>query len=560
MQLIIHLFRMNIHTETYFATQQHLPLDVQHSLRSNRFLSVLKLSKRFAIMVLNIKSKFAVNWVYYALCLGFFVWQSTLISINFFQFQTVSMINFAPPGEESVRPTTICLPQHQLTNVTLLETLCDQNPFCGGNLRMPTHDYLRSCGRSLDYCKLMIVESLLNLKDRFQLTYNMSNFNYNQYIHNKRGNSSYPEMYILGKYICYQMSVHNLTMDDSTFRWTGDVTEPEKEPMIVYRLFGKKRLMLENVTDFRLAIAPEGVLPHFEFFTTDVIDFKENGWKQVDISSYSYEFSKLKPPYVDACVDYKLLGFLNRLDAVSDCLNEGMFRKYGLSRMKIFDFSSYHDGRYHKYANYTLSITNDIEKSNECYKRYPSEDCHSELTYTDIDKITGSGHTNYSYSIKRIAVRQLLSTKASYKAENHAQIDPVDFVTYIFGAAGTWFGFSFMTIEPVPLIEWIIEQVKKRNKISITTNAQGVRENKHNIESLTKMLEGFKEEMNAIKSDTELMKNDTELMKSDTELMKSDTKFKTRNCISAVARMKRRENKLRQMLKQKLNINCKQMF
>ena len=37
------------------------------------------------------------------------------------------------------------------------------------------------------------------------------------------------------------------------------------------------------------------------------------------------------------------------------------------------------------------------------------------------------------------------------KIRSQIKIDDVDFVTYIFGALGTWFGFSFLMINPLPL-------------------------------------------------------------------------------------------------------------
>lgn len=85
-------------------------------------------------------------------------------------------------------------------------------------------------------------------------------------------------------------------------------------------------------------------------------------------------------------------------------------------------------------------------------KNYPNDDRSNELTYTEyqIKNETETGS-------KRIFIKQILSTKPSYIVD---KIDNVDYITYIFRATGTWFGFCFLTIEPVNIIEWVISEVK----------------------------------------------------------------------------------------------------
>ena len=46
----------------------------------------------------------------------------------------------------------------------------------------------------------------------------------------------------------------------------------------------------------------------------------------------------------------------------------------------------------------------------------------------------------------------------SFEMESKPRINAIDFITYIFGALGSWIGFSFLVINPVP---WVL---KTRNK------------------------------------------------------------------------------------------------
>ena len=136
----------------------------------------------------------------------------------------------------------------------------------------------------------------------------------------------------------------------------------------------------------------------------------------------------------------------------------------------------------------------------ECSKRYPGEDCDSELTYTDyehIERLSG----DYRYSIRRIIAKQGLSVKPSYEVQNHAQIDPVDFVTYIFGAAGTWFGFSFMTIKPVRCIEVLTDYVKRRKRVGAKIEET---DDSNQIKSLIERLDTFDDHMNQLRNEMRL--------------------------------------------------------
>ena len=45
-----------------------------------------------------------------------------------------------------------------------------------------------------------------------------------------------------------------------------------------------------------------------------------------------------------------------------------------------------------------------------------------------------------------------VDTSPSFMMESKARINVIDFITYIMGALGSWIGFSFLLINPVPII------------------------------------------------------------------------------------------------------------
>lgn len=52
----------------------------------------------------------------------------------------------------------------------------------------------------------------------------------------------------------------------------------------------------------------------------------------------------------------------------------------------------------------------------------------------------------------------VMSNKPSYFTRSQAKIQDVDFVTYIFGALGTWLGLSFWSINPIPFLFSAVDQ------------------------------------------------------------------------------------------------------
>lgn len=83
-----------------------------------------------------------------------------------------------------------------------------------------------------------------------------------------------------------------------------------------------------------------------------------------------------------------------------------------------------------------------------CRNMFSAEDCEEKDVFTHLKY----SEVNSSYP-RHFRLKQVLSNNPSYVISNQVEIENVDYVTYIFGASGTWFGFCFLMINPVILID-----------------------------------------------------------------------------------------------------------
>lgn len=138
---------------------------------------------------------------------------------------------------------------------------------------------------------------------------------------------------------------------------------------------------MENVTHYRILVTAYDVLPQLEFFITKPVEVKINETKIpiTQFSSYSYKFSKLPHPYVDECIDYTLMGYRNRFDTISSCINSGMKKKnkydYDITKIITRDMTDI--------FNRTIFDGTTQRPSGKCFQKYQNDDCNFELTYTD---------------------------------------------------------------------------------------------------------------------------------------------------------------------------------
>lgn len=369
----------------------------------------------------------AIKYTHYTLCFAAFIWQSALISMNYFEFPTVSSTNFMIPGVETKKPITLCFAGDQMFNDELYSKIFDTKA---------------DCVKYDKYDPLMIYGAVLlsfTVTDRFNISLPHSDVFL-------VANTELAK-YVVGRLICYQAIPRDT--DRMVYEWVGDVSQNKPQAMAEYMTSPNA---LKNVTFLRIAMSPKDILPYFELFTSPQISIKPNQSLFIYVSSHFYRFHKLPPPYVDQCVDFRKLGYFDRYDATSDCVNNELLKlDRKVSQMKIFTNVS--DHRFHL-------LTGELNMK-KCQERTKGDNCYRELTFTEHD--IEVEYEDFGYT--RAIIRNIMTSKTSYITVNQPKIENVDYVTYIFGAAGTWFGFCFLSIEPVPLLEWIISKIKRDTKV-----------------------------------------------------------------------------------------------
>lgn len=153
---------------------------------------------------------------------------------------------------------------------------------------------------------------------------------------------------------------------------------------------------MDNVTSYRILVTASGVLPQLEFFITKPVKVEAHNKTRSKIarfSSYSYKFTKLPNPYVDNCMDYKQLGYMNRFDTISSCITNVTTRKRVI--FKVYSNTKIITRNMINLHNYTL-FRGINRPTHGCYQKYQKDDCNLELTYTDHETVLSYASSEYA--------------------------------------------------------------------------------------------------------------------------------------------------------------------
>lgn len=232
--------------------------------------------------------------------------------------------------------------------------------------------------------------------------------------------ANHQEMYILGSLICYHV--------EPDLKSTFHVRNPEVDPNKIEsldKMYTIKLHNIENVTYAFMAMTSINVLASTELVNTGLIGINMSKYWQYHISSHFYDYLKLPFPYSDDCINYQSIGFRSKSDSINTCQDRYANRRNMSSRLKIF---TKYRGSKHRLDTFWTTLNSDLF---ECGNIYFNPDCHSEDVFSSLIYRPWNGLGRET----RIFV---VPTKhVSYEYENCAKIAHVDYVTYIFGAAGT---------------------------------------------------------------------------------------------------------------------------
>ena len=76
-----------------------------------------------------------------------------------------------------------------------------------------------------------------------------------------------------------------------------------------------------------------------------------------------------------------------------------------------------------------------------------------------------------------------VDTSPSFMIESKARINIIDFITYIMGALGSWIGFSFLLINPVPFIFKIKDNAIAASEATSSDSNQDEMSNRNKLDS-----------------------------------------------------------------------------
>ena len=344
-----------------------------------------------------------LNILFHILLMVGLIWQITQISINFFKFDTVSDIRLTLP-EKADNPAAInlCFRSDMLHKKSEYQEIVSRYPTAVKNDIMNNITLTDFMDMFLDGDKLILNTSKDGIIEFF-----------------------------INSFSCYQISgvvVDTSTvMDAEVLRQADGIMFAVSEPFpdVRYSRFNSvvRNLLVPNVTN----------IFHFTY--------------------QYYNIIKLEHPYVDDCLNYRTLGFISRENAVDTCYRSHIEGVKKSSRKLIY--LRMENGEYRHLSSFQDNITIwDI-----CENNYPKDNCFEKSVFTSL--------SIFSYLVRPGPTRAHLGVEKgmepSFAIESKPRIDNIDYVTYVFGAISTWFGFSFVLINPLPLF-FVINNSAIRNE------------------------------------------------------------------------------------------------
>ena len=350
------------------------------------------------------------NLAFYALCLTGLLFQVTLISRNYFRFDVIRDINVIMPEES-----------HEVGKVL--------NACFGAHQILDYEEYSRTLTRKLasdDYVKINYPK-----RDGMAGKYNIF------------------ERFSVGER--FKVSVnHSVFLRDGRHGSLGNMTEFMFGPFVCYRIEAQIAVsitFLRNITYVMLSQNKRGSnFEHRRMETIRNVQPKEMSLF-FKICSYSYSVHRLEWPYRDDCVSYRTRrdAPFTRNQAILECINAKSIKVHG-KMYKYFPISEENIGRY---ENQTFRYDPNVSVfQKECELIFNKLDCIKRVDFTTVQTPT----LGLSEKTLRLTLTNDAAKNPSFDIVSKPRIDNIDFVTYILGALGSWLGFNFISINPVPCL------------------------------------------------------------------------------------------------------------
>ena len=316
--------------------------------------------------------------------------------MNFFLFDTIKDINVIIPEEknDTERIINLYFENYEIFNKSAMQRLITRSA------KFKKHLYLKNL---VDYEIIMKVASV---RERFAIKINQDIIGPQKYT-NTTSNS------IVGQLYCFHIQ--------------------NQRYIVIYERWWKK------LSKYFLSVnGVNSYLNRKRFFHRKMPTADRDSLIAL-FYAYSYTSKKLPWPYIDNCYDYTAIGYMNRLDAVTDCLNTLAFeRNATLSARKVFKPTE------STYGDYSIDADNRTDIA-DCVYASGQFDCDQSVYFVDVTS------TNKVQVSQRGLYFHIENDKdASFFIESKPRIDNIDYVTYVLDAMGSWLGFTFLMLNPVP--------------------------------------------------------------------------------------------------------------
>lgn len=339
------------------------------------------------------------------------------------------------PGKEDAKAINICFRSDEVFRYENYTSIFD---YYNGVKR----DGNPQWNADISELRKYVFEYEFTVSDKFSASYDIEDIFFTH-------QCCYGRKFIYHRYICYHIFGNTMTWNKEQhsveWNWNADTnTNNEEGPYL--RLVTHSNIIV-NATSFVAMITPKDMLPWFEFYITPAQEIHMNRTKYVyTLSGNSYLNERLSWPYVDDCTDYTMLGYLDRNDAINSCIND----------MKVSEANRTYDRKIFQHG-VNMNSTSYAPYREVCAARYPNCDCYSNNIFTRITHQKIDDAANY------LAFMLQLSDLPSFEIRSQSKIADIDYVTYVLGACGTWFGFSFLMLNPSVLFSNTEDCKKKKS-------------------------------------------------------------------------------------------------
>lgn len=360
---------------------------------------------------------------YQSLCLSGLIWQVTQISINFFQFDVNKDINIRMPNEIDLmagKSLYLCFEMEQFIDEEQFRVL---NKTAMSTRQRHAVDRWQREGMSWSIARSYLGGATVG--EIFQVVLNESIIGQSNII-----------QFLFDDQICFTSS--NTRLGSINF---GD------------KYTKRRNRVLDYVTSISVALGNN--YPYFEPQSLIEID-SIHKIRLLYLRSYSYNIIKKEFPYSDKCYDYRLSKIVNQYEARRKCYESTLLSPFGNKKVANSRIISKND--FHFYDS-TRTIFNmglmgsfdwNLTGGEQNCEQTPPE-CNRTVHFTS-SRIYGMWIRNVDLDVRIVPGYRKDLKEPSFTLVSKPRIDNIDYVTYILGALGSWLGFSFVGINPVPYL------------------------------------------------------------------------------------------------------------